>query len=112
MSPGEALPPGESAAAYTGAGWYFSASHFDDVRRELHGHSYEVMAWWPANPPRDAVVLQEWLKTVLKAFDHKTLPPELSRMEALAEAIGDKIGECVEVEISRPVERLSARWRR
>lgn len=91
----------------TGAGWYFSASHFDNVRQEVHGHSYEVMAWWPARPARDAVCLQETLKGALKGFDHKTLPPELSRAEDLARAIMGLIG-AVRVDISRPVERLSA----
>lgn len=91
----------------TGAGWYFSASHFDTVRAELHGHSYEVMAWWPAEPPRDAVVLQAMVKRVVGAFDHTTLAPEMSRAEALAAAIMHLLPECVGVDISRPVERFA-----
>ena len=90
----------------TGAGWYFSASHFDQVRQELHGHSYEVMAYWPAAPYRDARVLQETLKDVLKGFDHKTLPEALSRAEDMAAAIGGLITDCVRVRLWRPVERL------
>lgn len=100
-----------SEETWTGAGWYFSASHHDAVRRETHGHSYEVVAWFPASPPRDAVVLQETLKGALIAFDHKTLPDNLSRAEDLAAAIGGLIGDCVGVDISRPVERIHARWR-
>jgi len=92
----------------TGVGWFFSASHRDPVRKELHGHSYEVMCWFRADPPRDAVVLQEGLKVALLAFDHKTLPDELSRAEDLAAAIMHLMG-CEGVEISRPVERLRAK---
>ena len=95
----------------TGVGWWFSASHNDPVRQELHGHSYEVVAWFKADPPRDAVVLQETLKGALRAFDHKTLSPELSRAEDIARAIHSLLTDCVEVEISRPSERLRARWR-
>jgi 6-pyruvoyl-tetrahydropterin synthase len=93
----------------TGVGWYFSASHYDEVRRETHGHSYEVVAWYPYDTPRDAVVLQTCLKVALSGFDHKTLPPELTRAEAIAQAIMGLLDGCVAVDISRPVERLYAR---
>jgi 6-pyruvoyl-tetrahydropterin synthase len=96
----------------TGAGWYFSASHYDEIRRETHGHSYEVVAWWASEPYRDGVALQHTLRTILeRGFDHKTLPPELSTAEALAKAIGGLMVDCIGVDVSRPVERLHARWR-
>jgi 6-pyruvoyl-tetrahydropterin synthase len=95
----------------TGAGWYFSASHYDGVRKETHGHSYEVMAWWPSEPARDAMVLQETLKGVLRGFDHRALPPELSRAEDIAKAIGSLITGCIGVDVSRPTERLAVKWR-
>ena len=91
----------------TGAGWYFSASHRDPVRQELHGHSYEVMAWWPSEPARDAVCLQETLKGALKGLDHTTLPDELTRAESMARFIMQLVG-AVRVDVSRPSERLSA----
>lgn len=100
-----------TASDLTGAGWHFSASHYDNVRQELHGHSYEVVAWFRADPPRDAVVLQETLKAVLTGFDHKTLPPELSRAEDIARAVMSLLVDCVGVDVSRPVERLYARVR-
>ena len=90
----------------TWAGWYFCASHFDAVRQETHGHSYEVMVGWPALPARDAVILQQKLKVVLSSFDHKMLPVELTRAESIARAIISLLGDCVVVEVSRPVERL------
>ncbi len=90
----------------TWAGWHFSASHHDQVRNEVHGHSYEVMVGWPAMPARDALILQQKLKVVLGSFDHKTLPPEMTRAEQIAHAIISLLGDCSVVEISRPVERL------
>lgn len=90
-----------------GVGWFFSASHNDPVRRELHGHSYEAVCWFDSQPPRDAVVLQERLKVILAAWDHTTLPPELSRAEAMATALM-QLMDCQGVEINRPVERLFA----
>lgn len=91
----------------TGAGWYFSASHRDPVRQEVHGHSYEVMVYWPATPARDAMVLQEMVKEVVKArYDHKTLPDEISRAEDIAREIGSLLIGVVRVDIARPSERL------
>lgn len=91
----------------TGASATFSASHNDPVRKEMHGHSYLVTAWWPSDPERDAVCLQTLLKGVLQyGFDHKTLPPELSRAEALSTAIKGLMDGCVAVDIARPLEAL------
>lgn len=97
----------EAAAGMTGVGWYFSASHRDPVRQEVHGHSYEVVCWFDADG-QDAVVLQQKLRVVLTAWDHTTLPDELSRAEDLASAIMHVMG-CEGVHISRPVERLHAK---
>lgn len=97
--------------ALTGAGWYFCASHYDDVRQELHGHTYEVVAWWPADPSQDALMLQRTLQNALAAFDHKTLPPEITRAEDLRKAIVARLTGCVGLDIGRPVERLFVSWR-
>ncbi len=98
-------------SAETGVGWHFSASHYDEVRRELHGHSYEVVAWFKAVPPSDAVTLQETLKGALRAFDHKTLDAPLNTAEGLARAFLRLLDGCIGVDVSRPVERLYARVR-
>jgi 6-pyruvoyl-tetrahydropterin synthase len=96
-----------TARSLTGAGWYFSASHRDPVRQEIHGHSYEVMCWWPAALGHDAMDLQEIVKRVLQAgFDHKTLPDDITRAEDIARAIGGLITDCVRVDVKRPSERL------
>lgn len=97
--------------ALTGAGWYFSASHYDEVRKETHGHSYEVIAWWVASPDCDAVIKQLVLKAALKELDHKTLPSELARAEDIAVALGGLLAGCIGVDIARPAERLYAQWR-
>ena len=96
----------------TGVEATFSASHNDQVRKELHGHSYKVTAWFRYDEPRDAVVLQERLKAVVKnLFDHKTLPPELSRGEDMARAIIQLLDGCVGVDISRPLEGIHVKVR-
>lgn len=102
------LPDQNLIEGLTGVGWTFSASHRDLVRQELHGHSYEVTAWFDHKPPRDALVLQEHLKHVLTAFDHKTLPDEMTRGETLAAAIMHLV-DAVGVEVRRPLERLYAK---
>lgn len=73
----------------------------------MHGHSYEVTAWFPA---ADARPLQAELNRVLKFFDHDELLDELAWGEGLAEEVGNLLPGCIEVEISRPLERIYARW--
>ncbi len=90
-----------------GVGGTFSASHNDPVRKALHGHSYAVTCWFVADG-RDATVLQEKLRVVLTAWDHTTLPDDLSRAEDLAAAIMH-VMDCEGVDISRPLEMLHAR---
>ena len=97
--------------ALTGVGATFCAAHRGVVRTELHGHSYEVTAWWPSEPHREAEALQYTLQTVLTGFDHKTLPDHLSTGEALAKAIMGIMSGCVGVDIARPLERIYARVR-
>lgn len=91
----------------TGVGAHFCAAHTDAGGR-LHGHSYGVVAWFPVGD--DAVDLQGLLIHALSPFDHAELLYELTRAEALAEAIGLSLPGCVQVDISRPLERLYAKW--
>ena len=77
---------------------------------EVHGHSYEVEAWFRNDDGRDVRIFSAMLSTLLKNWDHKLLPDELATAEALAKAVG-RLNNCVEVEIRRPVEGLFARWR-
>lgn len=90
----------------TGVGGVLSASH-QSPEGVLHGHSYEIWAWFPQ---QDARALQKRLEEVLRALDHTHLPDELAWGEALAEHIGAQLEGCVEVEVRRPLERIAARW--
>lgn len=90
----------------TGVGGIFSASH-NSPEGVLHGHSYEVWAWFPQADARD---LQERLNEVLAALDHSHLSDELAWGEALAEHLARQLPNCVEVEVRRPLERIGAKW--
>lgn len=92
----------------TGVGGVFSASHHSP-EGVLHGHSYEVWAWFPQSDARD---LQDLLNRVLADLDHSHLDEELAWGEALAEHIGRQLPSCLEVEVRRPLERIGARWTR
>ena len=90
----------------TGVGGIFSASH-NSPEGVLHGHSYEVWAWFPQSDARD---LQERLNEVLAALDHSHLSEELAWGEALAEHLARQLPNCLEVEVRRPLERIGAKW--
>jgi 6-pyruvoyl-tetrahydropterin synthase len=91
----------------TGVGCFFSATH-NAPEGGTHGHSYEVIAWFPEG--QDARRLQAQLIAVTDPLDHSVLPDRLSSAEALAAYIGHSLVNCVEVEVRRPLERLYARW--
>lgn len=86
-----------------------SVAHHND-RGRLHGHSYEVWATWPAGG--DAVELQERLAAVLRRYDHRGLGANERSGEQLAELIGSALADCVQVDVSRPLEGIGARWDR
>lgn len=75
---------------------------------EIHGHSYEVTAWFTEGG--DVRVYQAALDSMLKQWDHKTLPPELATAEAISRAVLRLVG-CKEVEVRRPLERYHAKSR-
>ena len=92
----------------TGVGGVFSAAHEPPEGGDVHGHSYEVVAWFDAG--EDARVLQASLARTLEPLDHRVLPSELASGEAIAEHIGRGLDGCREVEVRRPLERIYARW--
>lgn len=93
----------------TGVGCFFSATHNAPEGGTPHGHSYEVVAWFPQGA--DARDLQVRLLKFVEPLDHSFLPDELASGEALAAHIGRGLEGCVEVEVRRPLERIYARWR-
>lgn len=85
-----------------GVGAVLSVSHKDTVRKEVHGHSYEVIAWFESG---DMVGLQKLLLGVVRQLDHTTLPDEMTRAEDIAKWIGKRLAGCKRVEANRPLER-------
>lgn len=92
----------------TGVGAVLSAAHYGPSGA-LHGHTWEVVAWFPAGT--DALALQRRLEERLASFDHGVLPAELSWAEPFAAYLGAALDGCIGVDVSRPSERLYARWR-
>ena len=92
----------------TGVGGVFSAAHHPPEGGDVHGHSYEVVAWFDSG--EDARVLQARLAEILAPLDHIVLPPDMASGEAIAEHVGRGLSGCREVEVRRPLERIYARW--
>ena len=92
----------------TGVGGVFSASHQPPEGGDVHGHSYEVVAWFDAG--EDARVLQARLAGILQPLDHTVLPADMASGEAIARHIGRNLPGCREVQVGRPLERIYARW--
>ena len=92
----------------TGVSAVFCAAHRGTGRRDvLHGHSYEVTAWF-IYEGQDAEALQEKLHHFLQThFDHSTLQEESSRGENIANLLVVALG-AYRVEVRRPLERIYA----
>jgi DNA invertase Pin-like site-specific DNA recombinase len=74
----------------------------------IHGHTWEVTVWRKDNGT-SAEDLQSELQTLLSEVDHRELPEELIRGEAIARWVGTKMN-AHSVEVRRPLERIYARW--
>lgn len=94
----------------TGVSGHFSATHRDPESGKLHGHTWLVTAWFRNVCRSDARIHQAALDALLKRLDHTELPDDLSWGEDIARQIA-VIGGVDEVEVSRPAERIHARWR-
>ena len=90
----------------TGVGAVFCAAHKGFKKRNvLHGHSYEVTAWFIYSG-QDAEKLQAELSEFLICkFDHRELERGLARGEEIAYQILTGLN-CERVEVRRPLERL------
>ena len=91
----------------TGASGHFSAAH--NGPDGLHGHTWEVRAWFECSHRSDAICAKAALDAILKQWDHTTLADELAWGEDIARAVGT-LANCVEVEVSRPLEGFHAKW--
>lgn len=105
MTAGQAdAPTPTGLKVLTGAGSIISAAH-RNRDGQLHGHTWEVTAWWQAGPC--AVERQQTLASYLSIFDHQVLGDEIAWGEALAVSILHGL-DCVKVEVARPLERIYA----
>lgn len=96
-----------SIKKHTGVGGYFSAAHTDKETGKLHGHTWEVVAWFVSE--KNANKLKEQLNYALLSFDHSCLPDGMAWGEDIAEYIIDCLPGCVEVTVSRNSERIFAK---
>ena len=99
----------------TGVGRILCASHRDRRTNQMHGHTWEVTAWFTYDGTDQSVRLHQ-LNEAIGHFDHRVLPDHIAWGEALAEFVGNSINReaertiCVAVDVSRPLERIYARW--
>ncbi len=91
--------------ALIGVGAVLSIAHRPKGGGPLHGHTYEVVAWFGDG---DAVELQQKLKAVLDQIDHTDLGDGLSRAEDIGRWVAEHLTGCRIVDVNRPLERIYA----
>jgi len=97
----------------TGVAGQFTARHIDPHLGEgEHEHTWQVVAWYPAEPWRDGRALKEALGQLLGVWNGTLLPRELWSGESLAKAVTELLANCVGADISRPIEGFYAQYRR
>src|SRR4028118_1573933 len=106
--------PWSGGVMLSGVTGHFSAAHHppkaDPLGQQgIHGHTWQVTAWFRNDCRSDVRIPKAALDALLRQWDHKLLPENLSWGEDLAYAIG-RLANCVEVEVSRPLEGFHARW--
>ena len=74
----------------------------------IHGHTWEITVW-RIDDGTSAEDIQAQLEGVLAEFNHSELPIPLIRGEAIAEWVGKKM-RAYSVDVSRPLERIYAKW--
>lgn len=101
----------------TGARIVLKANHRDQSTGVVHGHEWEITAWWRWTGT-SAEIRQHQLRVTIEPFQGKCLPDNIAWAEPLAEHIGQNMAhgwsegdpDCVMVEIARHNEGLYARW--
>lgn len=94
----------------TGVSGVISAAH-KSRDGNLHGHSWQVVAWWRFNPNKSAETRRSELRHWLSSVDHGILSDDIAWGEDLAERIGHDL-KAYAVDVSRPLEGIYARWSR
>ena len=93
----------------TGLSGHFSATH-RTPEGQMHGHTWYVTVWFKNNYRSDARCYQAVLDQMLSRLDHTELPDDLTWGEDIARHLAC-LANAQEVEISRPAERIHARWK-
>lgn len=88
----------------TGVGGHFCAAHRDRASGALHGHTWEVEAWFDDGDARDRGTQ---LASTLANLDHSELPDRLAYGEQIAEHLLALLG-AQKVLVRRPAERIFA----
>ncbi len=89
----------------TGVTAQLTAKHVDPILDErLHGHTWAVTAFWPAEPRRDGRCLMAALSQLLAALPDKegVLPSDLWAGEDLARRVAQLLVGCVGARVTRP----------
>lgn len=92
----------------TGVSGSFTAQH-KCAEDELHGHTWNVLAWFETPHRADARLYKAMLDNMLSGWDGGVLPDYAEWGEDIARTIG-KLVNCVEVVVSREAEGIYARW--
>lgn len=92
----------------SGARTTFCASHTDKNGR-MHGHSYEVWAYWDYQSVDVDERQAQLVEHVSINFDHRVLHEWCKRAEQIAESIGTELG-AKRVVVRRPLEGLEGIW--
>jgi hypothetical protein len=103
----------------TGARTILKAEHRDQATGVVHGHEWEITAWWRWTGT-SAEVRQHQLNETIEPYQDKCLPDSIAWAENLASYIGRNMEhgwsagdpDCVIVEVVRHKEGLLARWER
>lgn len=98
-------PMPSTLKVWTGVSGIICSAH-EGPTGKLHGHTWEVKAWWLDG--RDADEARSTLASYLSRFDHDYLPNWLSRGELIAKAVLKDL-DCDAVDVSRPLEGIFAR---
>lgn len=111
----------DTARSLTGVKSILSAAHRDQRTGQVHGHTWEIVAWFKYRGV-DQSAHKRTLETIVKRYDHTCLPDKMAWGEAMAKQIWLEVNadhswydgayswDCIAVDVSRPSEGIYARF--
>jgi len=94
----------------TGVSGIISAAHRDVNTGRIHGHTWEIVAWFTVGKNIENAEIKKYaFDQLLSSLDHDFLPDALAWGENMAEYIGQSLG-CSAVDVNRKAEGIFARW--